>query len=132
MSVVVCDSQAYDSLIGEMDRLEHAITIHQELARSSAFAGGGDSVDITAEILERTEQTALGQHLRNQLQRCEDALRQLERDGKRKCQKCNKEIEPERLRAIPYTTLCSGCSAELSRRQSSISLSLRASTRRTR
>lgn len=68
--------------------------------------GFADSAQSTA---ERGKVLALIDRLRNQLRDVERALKKIDQGTYGKCDSCGQEISPERLEALPYTTLCMTC-----------------------
>lgn len=59
----------------------------------------------------------LGQNLQSLLVRTKDALANLRSGKYGKCENCGKQIEPERLEAIPTATLCLLCSKKKTTRK---------------
>jgi RNA polymerase-binding transcription factor DksA len=49
------------------------------------------------------------QERRRRLKEVERALQAIETGSYGICESCSGPIEPERLRVLPYTTLCAGC-----------------------
>jgi RNA polymerase-binding protein DksA len=98
-------------------RLEaERITLEHQLSEHGAQAGGGvevgldegfaDSAQVTA---ERSELLSLVEQLRDTLSGVEAALARMNDGTFGKCQQCGREIPPERLEAVPATTLCVSC-----------------------
>lgn len=52
--------------------------------------------------------------IKSELQEIESALSRIEHDKFGVCDKCESDIEPERLETIPYTTICKNCARNLS------------------
>jgi RNA polymerase-binding protein DksA len=65
--------------------------------------------DDATEAFEQTKDLALRQNLERLLERVEDALVQFEAGTYGLCEQCGKEIDPARLKALPYATLCLSC-----------------------
>ncbi len=76
-------------------------------------AGFSDSASSTA---ERARLLGLTQRLRTSLKDVEDALRRMEEGKYGVCQSCGREIELERLEAIPQTKLCVACARAATRK----------------
>lgn len=62
--------------------------------------------DEGTELFERQKDIALFEHYRNELDNINKALRAIEKGTYGKCQVCGKDINPERLEALPATTYC--------------------------
>ena len=62
--------------------------------------------DMGTELFEREKDMALNTHAVNELDKVNNALQAMLEDTYGICEVCNKEIQFERLEAIPYTTLC--------------------------
>ncbi len=54
---------------------------------------------------------AVAHQLRDKDERIKTALGRLTRGSFGKCERCGTQIESERLRTLPYTTLCANCSS---------------------
>jgi len=52
---------------------------------------------------------ALRERAEQHLAEIDQALEQVEAGSYGKCERCGKQIDPERLAALPHTTLCSEC-----------------------
>src|SRR6266542_4826026 len=68
--------------------------------------GFADSAQSTA---ERGKVLALIDRLRGQLRDVERALRKMDEGTYGVCGRCGQPISPERLEALPYSTLCMSC-----------------------
>jgi RNA polymerase-binding protein DksA len=68
--------------------------------------GFADSAQSTA---ERGKVLALIDRLRGQLRDVERARRKIEDGTYGLCERCGQPISPERLEALPYSTLCVSC-----------------------
>lgn len=66
---------------------------------------GGDEADQTVRVLAEAEFLTLHERLRTQLIEIESALARIENGSFGICEETEEEIEPERLRAIPWTRL---------------------------
>ena len=62
-----------------------------------------------------TWQTAvvLKQHVEKKIEELEEALERAEQGLYGKCESCGDDIPPERLEALPFTTLCVKCASEI-------------------
>jgi DnaK suppressor protein len=78
----------------------------QEVRKDLYFEDkGGDEADQTARILNEKEILTLHDRLRQQLFEIEQALSRIETGTFGICEETEEYIEPERLRAIPWTRL---------------------------
>jgi DnaK suppressor protein len=66
---------------------------------------GGDEADQTVRVLAEAEFLNMHERLRNQLFEIESALGRIENGSFGLCEETEEPIEPERLRAIPWTRL---------------------------
>ena len=66
---------------------------------------GGDEADQTVRVLAEQEFVNMQDRLRNQLIEIESALARIENGSFGVCEETEESIEPERLRAIPWTRL---------------------------
>lgn len=66
---------------------------------------GGDEADQTVRVLAEAEFLNMHERLRNQLFEIESALGRIENGSFGLCEETEEIIEPERLRAIPWTRL---------------------------
>ncbi|MDX9730778.1 MAG: TraR/DksA family transcriptional regulator [Bdellovibrionales bacterium] len=66
---------------------------------------GGDEADQTVRVLAEAETLTLHERLRTQLVEIEMALARIENGSYGICEETEEMIEPERLRAIPWTRL---------------------------
>lgn len=66
---------------------------------------GGDEGDQTIRVLAEQEFLSMHERLRGQLMEIESALARIENGSFGYCEETEEEIEPERLRAIPWTRL---------------------------
>lgn len=66
---------------------------------------GGDEADQTVRVLAEAEFLSRHERLRNQLMEIENALARIESGTFGICEETEEPIEPERLRAIPWTRL---------------------------
>lgn len=66
---------------------------------------GGDEGDQTVRVLAEQEFLSMHERLRSQLMEIESALARIENGSFGYCEETEEEIEPERLKAIPWTRL---------------------------
>jgi YteA family regulatory protein len=110
-------------LLQEKERLVRLIEGLEEGLRESQ----GDSIqelstydnhpaDVGSETYERSKDLGLRDNNRLLLAKVEEALRRIEAGTYGRCENCGREIAPERLRAVPHTTLCLACKKEQEKR----------------
>src|SRR5512143_3267740 len=64
-------------------------------------------------VYEREKNLALVRRQEKRLAEIDDALRAAKKGTYGICERCGKEIDPARLKALPETTLCIRCKNEL-------------------
>jgi RNA polymerase-binding transcription factor len=97
-------------LENERVRLEAVIA----QADSDTLAGenlgyGNHMADDATEAFEQAKELALRQNAEQLLAQVGDALERFERGTYWSCELCGLEIDPARLEALPYATLCFRC-----------------------
>jgi DnaK suppressor protein len=70
---------------------------------------GNHMADDATEAFEQAKNLALRQNLERLLDQVEDALERFEAGTYGLCEQCGREIDPARLKALPYATLCLSC-----------------------
>ena len=68
-----------------------------------------DPADAGSASFERETAQSLSNHARRLLTQIDDALRRMDAGSYGLCERCGEAIEPERLEAIPYATMCMEC-----------------------
>lgn len=104
-------------LVAEKDRLEEEIrasnrfNMEEPLANSVQELSAYDNhpADLGSETFEREKDLALWNNTHELLQRINEALDHMDKGIYGVCEDCGREIDPERLEAVPYTTLCIHC-----------------------
>lgn len=104
-------------LIAEKEYLEDEIqtsnrfNLEEPLTESVQELSAYDNhpADLGSETFEREKDLALWNNSNEILQRINEALDHLNKGIYGKCEDCGREIDLERLEAIPYTTLCIHC-----------------------
>lgn len=92
----------------ERGRLESVIA--QLDAEGGANLGYGNHMaDDATEAYEQAKDLALRQNAQQLLVRVTDALVRFDRGVYGICERCNATIDPARLKALPYATLCLRC-----------------------
>lgn len=114
------DTEKYRKmLLDERKRLErerHANTLDEADRGSELSNYDNHPADAASETYERTKNHALDENFREIMERIDDALRKIDGDSYGLCDRCGEPINPERLKAIPYATLCIECQEILERR----------------
>jgi len=106
-------------LIDERERLELERRVQMDdLAdgRSELADYDNHPADSASDTYERTKDLALDENIEEMIERIDEALRKIENGTFGKCDRCERPINPDRLRAIPYATLCIGCAEAIERR----------------
>jgi RNA polymerase-binding transcription factor DksA len=70
-----------------------------------------DSEDRAQELENEEVADAIAQQTQQELQQVNHAILRIKQGTYTQCELCHKEIERERLLALPYTALCSECAA---------------------
>lgn len=97
-----------EQLETERLRLQEALaTYHTE---SGANLGlGNHMADDATEAYEQAKELALKQNAERLLHQVEEALARFHNNTYGLCEVCRQQIDPARLRALPYVTLCLHC-----------------------
>ena len=99
-------------LENERDRLE--TVIDQIDAEGSKNLGYGNHMaDDASEAFEQAKELALRQNAKQLLTQVTHALDRFEAGTYGACERCKAEIDPARLEALPYATLCLHCQQRL-------------------
>ena len=106
-----------EALLAAHQHLETELgEIEKELSELGAEPDGSIQVsldegfaDAAQATSERANVLSLVEGLRNRLQDVRSALGRLERGVYGKCERCGKDIPPERLEAVPTARLCISC-----------------------
>jgi RNA polymerase-binding transcription factor DksA len=67
--------------------------------------------DNATEVFEQAKNLAVCQRLRYTLELVNRALDKMDKGVYGFCEKCGQRIDPARLKALPYATLCMACQA---------------------
>lgn len=95
---------------------EEEPTRDARLAREQTGYGNHMADDAT-QTFEDEKQLAIEQHLRGMLDEVERALHRMAEGTYGRCENCGQEIDPARLEALPWTTLCLRCKTVLESRR---------------
>jgi RNA polymerase-binding protein DksA len=92
----------------ERTRLETVIAqIESEGATNLGY--GNHMADDASEAFEQAKDLALRQNAEQLLTQVRDALTRFEQGTYGLCERCREEIDPARLKALPYVSLCLRC-----------------------
>ncbi len=72
-----------------------------------------DRADLAQAYASRERNLTLSTLEREQLQQVEAALQRLDEGTYGRCAQCGQAINPERLKVLPYATLCIACQRQL-------------------
>ena len=89
-----------------------------EVAQMAAEGGknlgyGNHMADDASEAFEQAKGLALRKNAQQLLTQVEDALGRFEQGVYGICEQCGADIDPARLKALPYATLCLRCQQRL-------------------
>ncbi len=90
-------------LIGELEHLREALKAEVDV----------DAEEGDPDLIEREKNVALFNQLERKLEGVQAALRAIDKGKYGICERCGKEIDPERLDVRPDATLCVTCQAEV-------------------
>jgi DnaK suppressor protein len=94
----------------ESERSRLQVVIAQTEAEGGANLGYGNHMaDDASEAFEQAKELALRQNAEQLLTQVEDALQRFEEGTYGICERCGVQIDPARLKALPYVTLCLRC-----------------------
>lgn len=93
---------------------EERAKLKAQLGRRNGSCGepvgyGNHQADDAAVVFEQTMELALRCNQEHLLAQIKDALQRFQEGTYGMCQRCGEEIDPARLRALPYTPLCIKC-----------------------
>jgi len=95
-----------ERLKGTVDQLDREIA-EERTAQGDLAHFGTHNADHDVEFLEMDE--AMEKNEVKLLNAVEAALARIERGSYGYCEKCGKELQRERLDAVPYAACCAGC-----------------------
>lgn len=106
-------------LLDERERLELEKRVQQgDIADNNPELSDYDNhpAEQATETYHRTLDYAISENIDEMIDQIDEALRKIEHGTYGKCDRCERMINPDRLRAIPYATLCIDCQDTLERR----------------
>jgi RNA polymerase-binding protein DksA len=90
-------------IMGALERLREALKVEVDV----------DAEEGDPDLVEREKNVALVSQLERKLEGVEAAIRSIEKGKYGICERCGKEIGPERLEVRPDATLCVQCQVEV-------------------
>jgi DnaK suppressor protein len=96
----------------ERARLE-ALIAQMDSEGGTNLGYGNHMADDATEAFEQAKELALHQNAKQLLTQVTDALERFEQGTYGLCERCGSEIDPARLKALPYATLCLHCQQRL-------------------
>jgi DnaK suppressor protein len=98
-------------LQAELRAINQRAVSAEDSPRAGAVEGGDDDAmaDAASQMLDRDRDLAVESSLRILLAEVEQALTRLRRGSYGTCVRCRRPIQLQRLRVIPYATLCIAC-----------------------
>ncbi len=97
----------------ERERLE-ALIAQMDAEGAENLGYGNHMADDASEAFEQAKELALNQNAKQVLAQVTDALERFEQGTYGTCERCGTDIDPARLKALPYVTLCLHCQQRLS------------------
>ena len=97
---------------------DERVRLESVIARSDSEGGknlgyGNHMADDATEAFEQAKELALHQNAKKLLAQVTAALARFDQGTYGTCEQCNAEIDPARLKALPYVTLCLRCQQRL-------------------
>ncbi|MGQ9494366.1 MAG: TraR/DksA family transcriptional regulator [Anaerolineae bacterium] len=103
----------------ERDRLEGELSYTAAAMDERERPGYGTHMaDNATEVFEQAKNLAVHQRLRYTLSLIKKALEKMDKGTYGICEQCGEPIDPARLKALPYATLCMYCQARAEMRSS--------------
>jgi DnaK suppressor protein len=96
----------------ERERLE-AVLAQADSGGAKNLGYGNHMADDASEAYEQAKDLALRQNAEQLLVQVTNALERFEQGTYGVCERCGTEIDPARLKALPYATLCLHCQQRL-------------------
>jgi DnaK suppressor protein len=90
-----------------------AMMAQMEIESDENLGYGNHMADDATEAFEQAKDLALLQNAERLLEQVRDALGRLDEGTYGKCESCGETIDPARLEALPYVTLCLRCQQRL-------------------
>lgn len=90
-----------------------AMIAQMEIESDDNLGYGNHMADDATEAFEQAKDLALLQNAQRLLEQVRDAMERLDDGTYGKCESCGESIDPARLEALPYATLCLRCQQRL-------------------
>ena len=90
-----------------------AMIAQMEIESDDSLGYSNHMADDATEAFEQAKDLALLQNAERLLEQVRDALGRLDDGTYGKCESCGEKIDPARLEALPYVTLCLLCQQRL-------------------
>jgi len=90
-----------------------AMIAQMEIESDDSLGYSNHMADDATEAFEQAKDMALLQNAERLLEQVRDALGRLDDGNYGKCENCGQSIDPARLEALPYVTLCLRCQQRL-------------------
>lgn len=101
-----------DILLEEKERIENILEHRDGYANEELSNVDNHPADIGTEMFMKEQDEGFKASYKGTLEKIDISLLNIEDGSFGNCISCNKDIEEERLEAIPYTSLCSDCMDE--------------------
>lgn len=106
-------------LVRELERMGERLQQVDEIGVVEA-SSEDDYADVATETFEREKGFALESSVQGMLRMVEDALRKIDVGKYGICERCGNPIDVERLRALPFASLCIRCKTEEEREKNQL------------
>lgn len=100
-------------LEGERARLQAVIAEAEAESGGENLGYGNHMADDASDAFEQAKELALQQNAQRLLVQVEAALQRFDQGNYGLCENCGAQIDPARLKALPYATLCIRCQQRL-------------------
>jgi RNA polymerase-binding protein DksA len=102
-----------ERLTQELDQMNNEQRSSEESREGSLF---GKREEEATEVFELEKRLAMEHQISDMLSAIDHALKKFEAGTYGTCDHCGQPIEPGRLEALPYASMCMACKASLSKR----------------
>jgi DnaK suppressor protein len=119
IELIAGNSKEVDEMAGKREKLKMRLEVEKErlltelsqtnVVERNNLGYGNHMADDATEAFEQAKDLALRQNLERLLEQVEGALVRFEAGTYGLCEQCGKEIDPARLKALPYAILCLSC-----------------------
>jgi DnaK suppressor protein len=119
IELIAGNSKEVDEMAGKREKLKMRLEAEKErlltelsqtnVVERNNLGYGNHMADDATEAFEQAKDLALRQNLERLLEQVEGALVRFEAGTYGLCEQCGKEIDPARLKALPYAILCLSC-----------------------